>query len=233
MKEDGFEYQVRKSARRRTLSITVYPDNRVVVSAPANCSRKNILRFVESKTNWVLGVLQANVRKINKNLLRRFETGEELTFLGSKYILRVEDGTPPGVMLQEGHIRVRLPAPDFESNGSEVRKHLLDWYMTSAVAKIHERLPIYADKIGVKPGPVAVKSMKSRWGSCSIRGRISFAWNIIMAPEPVLDYLVVHELCHLLHHNHSLEYWKLVSTLVPDHKERRKWLRENGDYLRF
>lgn len=233
MKEAGFNYQIRKSARRKTLAITVHPDNRVIVSAPANCSRKDILRFVEGRSNWVRKVIQANLQRVMQNQVRKFETGEKLFYLGSQYLLRVEGGAPSQVILEDGHICVRLPVEDLSPEPSWVRKHLLDWYMACALAKIEERLPVYANKIGVTPRFVTVKSMKSRWGSCSILGRISLAWNIIMAPEPVLDYLLVHELCHLLHHNHSPEYWKLVSSVFPDHKERRRWLRENADCLRF
>ena len=233
MKEAGFNYQIRKSAKRKTLAITVHPDNRVVVSAPATCSNKNILRFVEDRSNWVRKVIQANLQRVKQDEVRKFETGQKLLYLGSRYILRVEGGTSSQVILEDGHICVRLPVEDLTREPSGVRKHLIDWYMACALAKVKEKLPVLANKIGVEPRSVTVKSMKSRWGSCSVHGRISLAWNIIMAPEPVLDYLVVHELCHLLHHDHSPEYWKLVSSVFPAHKEKRRWLRENGNCLWF
>ena len=116
---------------------------------------------------------------------------------------------------------------------SVVKEHLLKWYQTRALAKVNEKVPVYTDQIGVNPRFVAVKSLKSRWGSCSIHGRISLAWNIIMAPERILDYLIVHELCHMVHHNHSAEYWNLVATILPDHRQSRKWLRENGNRLKL
>ena len=233
MNEAGFNYQIRKSARRKTLAITVHPDNRVVVSAPANCSQKNILRFVADKSTWVRKVIQANLQRMKQNRVTKFETGEKLLHLGREYTLRLEGGTPPQVMLEDERICVRLPVEDLAPGAARVSKHLLDWYMADALTKIREKLSFYANKIGAEPRSVTVKSMKSRWGSCSVHGRISLAWNIIMAPEPVMDYLVVHELCHLLHHNHSPEYWQMVSSVIPNHKESSRWLRQHGDCLRF
>jgi len=226
MKDPGFNYQVRKSARRRTLSITVHPDNHVVVSAPARCPRSSILQFVESKSDWVRKAIQANLLKVPPRS-RRFENGEKFLYLGKEYTLKVQGGHSPRAALKGETICVRLPAPA----PSEVRSILLEWYRERALAKIKEKVPVYAGLIGVKPCMVSIKSLKSRWGSCSAQGRISFAWNIIMAPEEILDYLVVHELCHLVHLNHSQQYWDLVASILPDHRKSRKWLRENGENL--
>ncbi|MGC9965885.1 MAG: SprT family zinc-dependent metalloprotease [Syntrophobacteraceae bacterium] len=232
MKKPEFDYQIRKSARRKTISITVHPDNRIVVSAPASCSKKNILLFVEKKSDWIHGAIQANLQRARQNRQRRFETGEKLLFLGREYILRVDRGSPPDVFLTGGFICVRL-ASEGAPEPLEVKNHLLEWYVARALDKVKEKLPHYADWIGVNPHFVTIKSLKSRWGSCSVHGRISLAWNIIMAPEAVLDYLVVHELCHMVHHNHSAHYWDLVASILPDHRQSRKWLRENGGLLQL
>ncbi len=233
MKELDFNYMVRKSARRKTLAIAVHPDNRVVVSAPATYPREKIFQFVEKKSDWIRKVLQANLQKARQSQDRRFETGEKLLYLGREYILRVERQTPSRVILEDGHICVRLPVEERASEPSVVRERLLRWYLARALAKVKEKVPVYADLIGVKPRLVTVKSLKSRWGSCSVQGRISLAWNIIMAPEAVLDYLVVHELCHMVHHNHSAQYWDLVAAILPGHRQSRKWLRKNGTRLKL
>jgi predicted metal-dependent hydrolase len=233
MQELDFNYMVRKSARRKTLTITVHPDNRVVVSAPVTYPPKKILQFIESKSDWVLKVLQANLQKVRQSQDRRFETGEKLFYLGREYILCVQRGTPSPIMLENGHICVRLPAEGPTPEPSAVRKHLLNWYLANALAKVKEKVPVYADLIGVKPRRVTIKTLKSRWGSCSVNGRISLAWNIIMAPEQILDYLIVHELCHMVHHNHSTEFWDMVASILPNHRQSRKWLRENGNRLKL
>lgn len=226
-----FNYNVRKSARRKTLAITVHPDNRVIVAAPATYPQKNIVEFVQKKSDWVRKIIAANLQRMQQTQVKRFETGEKILYMGREYTLRVERGPSPRVTLEDGHICVRLPAGSTASEPLEVKHHLRGWYLACALAKVKEKVPLYANRIGVNPGFVTIKSMKSRWGSCSIRGRISLAWNIIMAPEQILDYLIVHELCHMVHHNHSAEYWGLVESIIPDHRERRKWLRENGNRL--
>ncbi len=228
-----FDYRIRKSARRKTLSICVYPDNRVVVAAPVRLSKEEIVRFVEKKSDWVRKRLNINREKKNKKP-RQFVTGEKLLLLGREYTLKVQAGPPGDVFMENGSIAVPLPpAASPEEDRINVRNRLATWYVGLALKKIKERLPLFAKEVGASPRRVTIKAMKSRWGSCSSRGSISFAWNIIMAPEPVLDYLVVHELCHLVHHDHSAEYWELVGSVIPDYSEKRKWLRQNGEALNF
>ncbi|MDR3566693.1 MAG: SprT family zinc-dependent metalloprotease [Syntrophobacteraceae bacterium] len=233
VKEFDFSYQLKMSARRKTLSITVYPDNRVVVHAPATCPRVKLARFIEEKSDWVRKALETNLKREPKAGEKSFQTGETIHYLGKEYRLRVEPGGPPGVTVDEGHICVRFCGEKGLDAPSMVKEQLTAWYVSRMLAKARERVTRYAARIGVSPGRVTIKSMQSRWGSCSTSGRISLAWNIIMAPEEVIDYLIVHELCHLVHHNHSEQYWALVGSILPDHRERRKWLRVNGGRLRL
>jgi predicted metal-dependent hydrolase len=230
-----FDYQIRKSTRRKTISITVYPDNRVLVAAPVNMPQKSILQFVEKKSDWVRKNIGRNLQKAkNVPASRSFVDGEKLLYLGNEYALHIEIGSTGGVFLENGNICVRLHRDMAGENRSEIIKdQLIKWYGSRATAKIEERVRFYGARIGVMPKSVTIKRMKCRWGSCSSKGRINLAWNIIMAPEPVLDYLVVHELCHQVHHNHSAEYWKLVESILPDHRGKRKWLNDNGDLLSF
>jgi predicted metal-dependent hydrolase len=230
-----FEYQIRKTTRRKTISITVYQDNRVLVAAPASMPQNSILQFVEKKSDWVRKNLGRNLQKPkNIPVPLRFVDGEEILYLGEKCTLRIEEGSPSGVFLTNGNIIVRAHRDTAEENRSEtIREQLVKWYVSRAKDKIEERIRFYAARIGAMPQSVTIKKMKCRWGSCSSKGRINLAWNIIMAPEPILDYLMVHELCHLKHHDHSADYWRLVESILPDHRERRKWLRVNGDFLSF
>ncbi|MDR3557862.1 MAG: SprT family zinc-dependent metalloprotease [Syntrophobacteraceae bacterium] len=233
MKEFDFSYQVKMSARRKTLSITVHPDNRVIVHAPATCPRVSIARFLEQKSDWIRKALQTNLQRGRRVREKRFETGETLLYLGKEYSLRVEQANQPEVVLTDEHICVRLCAKDAQAGKapSKVKELLMEWYVSRAMTEVREKIALYSARIGVSPRQITIKSLKSRWGSCSVSGRISLAWNIIMAPESVVDYLIVHELCHMVHHDHSAPYWSLVRTILPDHLQRRKWLRENGSHL--
>ncbi|MGC8492659.1 MAG: M48 family metallopeptidase [Syntrophobacteraceae bacterium] len=231
MKEFDFSYQLRMSARRKTLSITVHPDNRVIVHAPTTCPKTSIARFIEQKSDWVRKTFEANLQRRCQVVGRKFATGDTLPYLGKNYILLVEQGNSPEVVCEDGRICMRYPARTAPPGPSEVKERLKDWYVSRALCAIREKTALYSARIGVTPATITIKSLTSRWGSCSVSGRISLAWNIIMAPEEIVDYLIVHELCHLVHHNHSEQYWALVASILPDHRQRRKWLRENAALL--
>jgi len=204
----------------------------VVVAAPEKLSQREIMSFVEDKSEWVRKRMSLNLEKQKKYAPRRYVTGERLFCLGKEHCLVVEEGALAGVVLNSENIIVRIrPGTPVELLEQMVRRQLSLWYVRLAVKKIEERVRHFTRAIGATPRSVRIKAIKSRWGSCSSGGGVNFAWQIIMAPEPILDYLVVHELCHLIHHNHSAEYWDLVQSIIPDYRERRKWLRENGDYL--
>lgn len=229
-----FDYQIRKSIRRKTISITVYADNRVLVAVPSRMSRKSVLQFIEAKSDWVRKTITRNLEKAKTRTSLRFVHGEKLPYLGSQYTLHIEEGYPEGVFSRDGELRVRLNGfGALNSRSEQIRDKLFQWYIEQAEREIEERTRLYGTRIGVMPKSVTIKRMRCRWGSCSVKGSINLAWNIIMAPEDVLDYLIVHELCHLVHHNHSAQYWSLVAAVLPDYHKSRKWLRENGDYLTF
>lgn len=232
-KKTDFDFQVRPSARRKTVSITVYPDNRVIVSVPAQLSQKKVYQIVEEKSEWIRKKMQANRQKSPVGPSRQFRSGEKLLFLGEDFTLQLEKGLSDLVDVMGRNIYVRLRSGPEHSQPGVIRRHLIRWYAARALEIIEKKVEHYRGLVGAGPRSVTIKALKSRWGSCSSRGSISLAWNIVMAPEPVVDYLVVHELCHLVHHNHSPEYWDLVSSVLPDHRERRKWLRVNGDLLNF
>ena len=109
-----------------------------------------------------------------------------------------------------------------------VKDSLTSWYKQRAEIKLNEKAKRYAKQIGVEYKTVGIKSYKSRWGSCSVDGDIDFNWKIIMAPNRIVDYVVVHELCHLKHHDHSPQFWQAVEQVLPDYAERKEWLKENG-----
>lgn len=111
------------------------------------------------------------------------------------------------------------------------RQALEHWYRLRAEERLREKVARYAKRMGVSPRSVSVKSFKNRWGSCHLNGDIQFHWPIIMAPHYIIDYVVIHELCHLLHHNHSPAFWQCVARYYPDYLECKEWLKANGRRL--
>jgi predicted metal-dependent hydrolase len=105
------------------------------------------------------------------------------------------------------------------------------WYQAQAEVKLLEKTEHYAKIIGVTPTRIVVKTFKARWGSCSAKGDIHYNWKIIMATNDVVDYVVIHELCHILHHNHSPQFWKTVEFHLPAYREYKAWLKLNGNLL--
>ncbi len=113
-----------------------------------------------------------------------------------------------------------------ETSKKTVRMTLIKWYLERSEEKIPERVELYARQIGKWPERVEIKNHKRRWGSCSQNGIVRFNWKIIMAPVTILDYVIVHELCHLIHQHHSSQFWQKVEAIIPDYAKRRERLRE-------
>ena len=110
-----------------------------------------------------------------------------------------------------------------------IRNALVRWYKRQASLKIREKVKRYAPIVGVEPAGVNIKTFKSRWGSCTAKGELEFNWLIMLAPNRMVDYVVIHELCHLIHHDHSPEFWREVMRVMPDYQQCREWLRENSE----
>ena len=129
--------------------------------------------------------------------------------------------------------RDRIAARSEENMSPAQRQALRKRYITAAHTYFPQRCAYYAGLLGVTYGKIRIAEQKTRWGSCSTSGTLSFNWKLMLAPPRVLDYVVVHELCHLIEMNHSKRFWSLVESVMPEYKEYRKWLKENGDTLQL
>jgi len=201
------------------------------VVAPVSMDDNEIILLVEKKRNWIFEKFETFQRLAQIKVERELISGEKLLFRGEDYPLKIIDveGRIPSVNLKDGQLWVSInrDVPS-EKRREIVRKKLEQWYKSKAKELIYERLALFTDKIGVKVNTVRFKNQKTRWGSCSQRGNLNFNWKLVMAPTDIVDYVVVHELCHFIQMNHSKEFWQLVGNQIPDHNERRKWLKENG-----
>ena len=169
---------------------------------------------------------------------KEFMTGEKLPYLGRRYRLEVNPAeiSIVEVKLYQGKFIIDYPVDiedKEEQRREKIRVALIDWYREHAKEKINERVDKYKIKLDVEPNNVVVKKQKKRWGSCSNKNNLNFNWKIIMAPMSIVDYLVVHELTHLIHDNHSRDFWSTVAAIIPDIKEKKEWLKVNGRRLDF
>ena len=229
VKGDGFLAEVIRSGRRKTASVKVQ-EGKVSVAVPKSLSDSRIEALVAKKARWIREklLLQSEARPVKP---KEYVSGESFTYLGRNYRLKVEAGKPVSVKLKQGRLWVRVPGGC--SNPEKVKDALIQWYRTHAEQKLEQKAERYARIIGVSPSAVGIKTFKSQWGSCDNRGLVQFNWKIIIAPNRIVNYLVVHEICHLKQHNHSPRFWKCVESVFPDYRECREWLKENGRFLQI
>lgn len=160
----------------------------------------------------------------------KLENGDVLHYLGEKRILTVLREQRRRAKIKCIMERLILWAP-YEADYSWKREQLEKWYRKEAAMVFTEKAQEYARILGVHFQDIRIKDQKSRWGSCSSKGNLNFNWHLLMAPEPVCDYVIIHELCHLIHMNHSKDFWKQVEDICPQYRQYKRWLRENGELL--
>jgi len=213
---------IRKKSRKR-VAIAVLPCGSVQVLAPMRASVSRIEDFLRDKSDWI-HKHQAVCHAREQAPVLTGNSGDVLLYFGREIILRVALGVKRSVGLVGSELVVGMR--EFEPE--KVKKRVFKWYRELAQEIIEDRVLIWSAHLSKKPKQVRLKTMTSRWGSCSTLGNLNFNWKLIMAPLDVLDYVVVHELCHLVHHDHSQKFWDLVASILPDFKSQVRWLKEHG-----
>ena len=204
-------------SKRRTLSLQVTADASLIVRAPEKLSEKIIRRFIEEKLPWITQK-QRQAREVYRPP-KKFEDGEEFLYLGRPCKLRVADLEKEPVLLKDGAIFL---SKDYQPHATQF---LEKWYRRQALEIISARAAQYSKFTGLKFSKIKITAAKTRWGSCSPSGTLSFSWRLIMAPLEVVDYVVVHEIVHLEEKNHGRNFWKKVGNILPDYKQQLRWLR--------
>ncbi len=228
------EYQIKFSSRRKTIGIAVDKEHGLVVTAPTGTSPDVVQGLVSEKMDWIKKSLDKVDQILPPANKKFFVSGERLLYLGRSYRLEVIRKESKRIRFRFYHGRFIVEYPrEVEYDSSRVRRHVVRWYREKALEKLSQRVTFYAAKVGKVPEDVRVRDFKSRWGSCQVDGALDFNWRIIMAPMSIVDYLVVHELVHLIHRGHSRRYWSRLSAILLDHKRRKDWLRINGATLSF
>jgi predicted metal-dependent hydrolase len=220
------EICVRRSDRRQTIGLTVERDGAVVVAAPASASLADIERTVRSREMWLHSALVRRTELVRPIAARRYVSGEGFNYLGRAYRLRVvplaSEEKLPELRLFQGVFQLRL---DCAPRGREIFK---GWYVERAENWLAANLARLQRRVGVAASRVAVMDLGYRWGSCSDKGRVNLHWRTILLPPAFVEYLVLHELCHLLEHNHTPSFWSAVRRVDRDFERKERWLKENG-----
>jgi predicted metal-dependent hydrolase len=218
---------IRSKKRKRTLSLRIDDDGRVIVYVPYRTPESEITSFLRAKQGWIeknLRILDQRSRE--RGQPRRFVPGDTFLYLGDTYPLEVceSDRRPPLALL---HGIFQMDADSRE----KARELFVKWYIGRAKEIIAERVDHYRQQLKFPPVEMRITSAQSRYGSCSADNRLSFSWRLVMAPYPVIDYVIIHELAHIRHKNHSKRFWGFVESVMPDYRQRRHWLNENNHLL--
>ena len=226
-----FDYQLIRSARRKTLGLQV-KQGKIIVRAPSFLTDKQIRHFINEKSAWLTAKVELHKSQptIDKT---SFIDGSMLWLNGEQKKLIISFQTKAQVLNLEDEIKVILPlryhhehsqsyAPDIMAE--KVKKQLENWFKQQAVKYISTRLPELASQSLLIPKSFKVRQYKARWGSCNNRGELSFNYLLMMTPAWVVDYVIIHELCHLKHLNHSKQFWLLVAKHCPNFQQAKDWL---------
>ena len=216
-------YTLHRSDRKR-LRIVVAPELTVDVFAPKNADDKTVHAAIMKKASWIARKLDTLASYHPLPSPKRYISGETLVYLGRQYRLKVAQGPRQPAKLLGRFLWVSVKD---KSDTQDVRQAVVSWYRKRAnetLARYMEKCFAIASRHGVpKPIPV-IRTMKRRWGSCSLRGRITINTNLIQVPIHCIEYVIMHELCHLKHHNHSRAFYSLLTRCQPDWRKRKETL---------
>ena len=225
----GLRVEVVRSIRR-TASLHIVGSD-LQVRVPESLGDERVAAILQQKRPWIRTKV-AELKRVPPNRSKELVSGESFPYLGRHYRLKIQDGHQVGVCFSGGYLTATIrPSEQREQREARIQQYLQNWYRSRALERLQEKVDRYAQQIGVTPAGVSVRNFKSRWGSCDKKGQVAFNWNIIKAPHAVINYVVIHELCHLIHANHSDKYWKEVARHDEEHKAHRRWLKENCSQL--
>lgn len=223
-KYKDIEYELIRR-KRKSSSLVVERDGKVKLIVPEVLSIQRIEELLEGKRYWIHRK-KAELEDLNTSRVnRQFRSGQGFLYLGSSYRLEVTEKTDKDLKLYRGRFYLR------KSKLYEADELFKDFYKEKGLRKIKERIELYKRQMGVNPKNIRIMELKNRWASCSDEGNLNFHWKCVLAPITIIDYIVVHELAHLIYKNHSDEFWNTVDKIIPDYLKRKQWLRDKGASL--
>lgn len=219
---------IRTRRRKKTISLQITPEGKVVVRSPLWTPREEIDRFFLARKAWIARKMAGKEWRGERwGQAREFAVGETFFYLGDPYPLAVWEplrGSPPLVLFRGKFLLARQIFP-------QARQVFERWYRDKAREVIGERVLFWARRFDLNPTAVTITGSWRRYGSCSPENRVCFSWRLLMAPYPVIDYIILHELAHIRVKNHSRAFWEFLETLMPEYGTWRRWLREKGHLL--
>jgi len=231
--QQKIDYSVQKSQRARYARLKISPKAGLEVIIPAG-AEIDIEEFIRKNSNWILKHHSRIEQAKEETPQRVYKSGELFPFLGEQRRLDIENkprGKLTTILLDNDAIHVRVGTDGKSNDPAFIRAALESWYRAQAKAYIGLRVAELAKQFGFEYERVTIKGQSTRWGSCSTKSNLNFNWRLMMTPPAAIDYVIIHELCHLREMNHSKKFWKLVARYCPDYKTWVKWFKLNGTNL--
>lgn len=218
-----------KKSKRKSISLQCLPDGELLVHAPSRMSKREILGFVEKKSCWIERFRQTLLLSRQRENELTLTDGSLFPLLGRSFrVTRTEDGKA-SVFVDYEEERIVIKAKD----DVEARMALLDSIRQSADTYLPIRVGELASHMKLVYKAIRVKDQKTRWGSCSSQGNLNLNARIMLAPPEVIDYLIIHELAHLVQMNHSAAFYRIVERFCPEYRRHQRWLKDQGYLLRW
>lgn len=206
--------------KKKNISIKIDLNGDIVVYAPIGIDDSYIENLLIKKKKWII----KNINIIKNN---PYNSNDNIIFLGNKYTIKIEISQKESICLDNEIIYIKSKSKD----DKYIQNMLVSWYKEQAKIILVNKANIISEKCKLFPTKIIIKDQKSRWGSCNIRKEIRLNWRLILMPNNVMEYIIIHELCHLKIMNHSNEFWRLVKKYIPNYKECHIWLNQNGRSL--
>ena len=222
---------IRRSPRAKRLSLRIESEKpELVLVIPRYALSLQIDSFIKKQTPWIEKHWNQALKKAAQRPKRNQKDGDTYFYFGETLTLKLIPSVRwrPNVRVNGNDLEITLHKATTVSDGKKtIKKAVQEFYKKKAEEVIHDRLQFFNEHYGLRYNRVTFRNQKTRWGSCSSAKNLNFNWRLIMAPIEIIDYVVVHELCHLKHMNHSASFWRLVAEAIPEYKAMRKWLKDN------
>lgn len=219
-------YTIQRSSRRRRLTISVERNRKIIVRAPEGISDEKIRKTLETKRQWIYEKIShpQKYQDLPHPPGKELVSGESALYMGRLYRIEVVKSGMDSVQFAQ---RFLIPA----SRGVKRDEALREWYIMKAHEKILPRINVHARELGVDVVAARIVDNRYRWGSCTLKDNININWRLIKAPMFVIDYVIIHELAHLIESNHTPRFWNVVRTQSPTIDKAKAWLKEHGQLL--
>jgi hypothetical protein len=210
--------------KRETMNISVDPSGAINVLAPQEITINELNQFIDNKKHIIYKSMSK--LKTESNFKREIKNGQGFLYLGKSYKLKIKKNLKQPLSLRQGRFHLDRDYQD------QAREYFIKFYKDKSQQHIQQRIDYFQAQIGVSPDPIRIMELDNHWGSTSDK-HLNFNWRLIMAPMDIIDYVIVHELAHLIEIKHNKHFWEIVESVMHDYQSRKNWLRTNGLYLDF